>query len=130
VKTPENVADMGRELQERHGVPPDGCARSSSRTGASPLARLHDLRLPLRTCTRWAISLRCIIRACRTAFGVLAAVLGTRAIRHILFGVEPIRLTTYFCCDRAYPCRGHRGVLAAGPLCRWYRRSRASEAEQ
>jgi putative ABC transport system permease protein len=30
------------------------------------------------------------------AFGVLAAVLGTRAIRHILFGVEPIDVTTYF----------------------------------
>jgi predicted permease len=29
------------------------------------------------------------------AFGVLAAVLGTRAIRHILFGVEPMDLTTY-----------------------------------
>jgi putative ABC transport system permease protein len=29
------------------------------------------------------------------AFGVLAAVLGTRAIRNILFGVEPIDLTTY-----------------------------------
>jgi putative ABC transport system permease protein len=29
------------------------------------------------------------------AFGVLAAVLGTRAIRHILFGVEPIDVTTY-----------------------------------
>jgi putative ABC transport system permease protein len=29
------------------------------------------------------------------AFGVLAAVLGTRAIRHILFGVEPVDLTTY-----------------------------------
>jgi putative ABC transport system permease protein len=29
------------------------------------------------------------------AFGVLAAVLGTRAIRHILFGVEAIDLTTY-----------------------------------
>lgn len=27
--------------------------------------------------------------------GVLAAVVGTRAIRHILFGVEPIDQTTY-----------------------------------
>jgi ABC-type antimicrobial peptide transport system permease subunit len=30
------------------------------------------------------------------AFGVLAAVLGTRALRHILFGVAPIDVTTYF----------------------------------
>ena len=29
------------------------------------------------------------------AFGVLAAVLGTRAIRHMLLGVEPVDLTTY-----------------------------------
>jgi ABC-type antimicrobial peptide transport system permease subunit len=29
------------------------------------------------------------------AFGVLAAVLGTRAMRHILFGVEPVDPTTY-----------------------------------
>ncbi|HSC29210.1 MAG TPA: FtsX-like permease family protein, partial [Vicinamibacterales bacterium] len=30
------------------------------------------------------------------AFGALAAVLGTRAIRHILFGVEAVDLVTYF----------------------------------
>ena len=29
------------------------------------------------------------------AFGAVAAVLGTRAIRHILFGVEPIDVATY-----------------------------------
>ena len=29
------------------------------------------------------------------AFGVVAAVLGTRVIRHLLFGVEPVDLTTY-----------------------------------
>ena len=29
------------------------------------------------------------------AFGVLAAVIGNRLIRHILFGVEPVDLTTY-----------------------------------
>ena len=29
------------------------------------------------------------------AFGAVATVLGTRAIRHILFGVEPVDVTTY-----------------------------------
>ena len=51
-------------------------------------AQRRDLRRSVLVSALWRV-------VHGVAFGVLAAVIGTRIIRHILFGVEPVDLTTY-----------------------------------